>query len=375
MVKLLQEEELRVLFNEGISNQTGKKKKDAKAEAEKLGLTESKREVTELLENFSSDEDDDDDDDKEDGMMYMHEEEVAVEVFREKTIEDIIEEQRAKLATEGKIGTPVTEETFKVWRLAKLAKRQAEAEARAKAELAKKKGGKGLSVLSGKELFNYNSALFVDDDAAIDAAEENDLAEQTRRERDREEAEAVMEAARAQVEQERLQQAQRLEEEARVYREEERRIQAAAKDRVTFVLSGVVINQVVFDMDEKEDLVPFVEFIETTCEAEERAPDVSMELCDEEAFAQQQQEDEDEMEDDSDDSDDDDDDDDDEDDDSDDDEDDEEEEEEEEGALPKNMSINLMKAMGMDTTGMVCETDWTPPQQSGIAANPDSLKV
>ena len=32
------------------------------------------------------------------------------------------------------------------------------------AELRKKKGGKGLSILSGKELFAYNQELFVDDE-------------------------------------------------------------------------------------------------------------------------------------------------------------------------------------------------------------------
>lgn len=39
----------------------------------------------------------------------------AVEVFKERTIEDIIEEQRAKLAAQGKVGTPVTEASFAVW--------------------------------------------------------------------------------------------------------------------------------------------------------------------------------------------------------------------------------------------------------------------
>ena len=36
------------------------------------------------------------------------------------------------------------------------------------------------AILSGKELFNYNSALFVDDDGAIDASEENALVMQTK---------------------------------------------------------------------------------------------------------------------------------------------------------------------------------------------------
>jgi hypothetical protein len=74
-----------------------------------------------------------------------------------------------------------------------------QAEARVKAEAAKKKGGKGLSVLNGKELFAFNAALFIDDDAAIDATEEKELEEQGRKEREREEQEEAMERARAQV--------------------------------------------------------------------------------------------------------------------------------------------------------------------------------
>jgi hypothetical protein len=56
-----------------------------------------------------------------------------------------------------------------------------------------------LSVLNGKELFAFNAALFIDDDAAIDASEEKELEEQGRKEREREEQEEAMERARAQV--------------------------------------------------------------------------------------------------------------------------------------------------------------------------------
>jgi len=43
-------------------------------------------------------------------------------------------------------------------------------------------------------------------------------------------------------------------------------------------------------------------------------------------------------------------------------------EEEEEGALPSsNMSLSLMKALGMDTAGVdEVATDWRPPSQSGL---------
>jgi hypothetical protein len=169
------------------------------------------KEVAALLEQFSSDSESDDDDPN-DGVIYLDDDEpVAVEVFREKTIEDIIEEQRAKLASEGKVGTPVTAESFAKWRAAKLAKRQADAEAKVKIELTKKKGGKGLSVLSGKELFNFNAALFVDDDAALDATEENALNADTKRSEEEAEAIAKAEAERAQEEQLRLLEIHRLE--------------------------------------------------------------------------------------------------------------------------------------------------------------------
>lgn len=98
-----------------------------------------------FLDNLSSDSDvDSDEDERNNSEEIFVDEPVAVEIFREKTIEDIIEEQRAKLAAEGKKGTPVTAESFAKWRTEKLAKKQAEAEARVKAESLKKKGGKGL---------------------------------------------------------------------------------------------------------------------------------------------------------------------------------------------------------------------------------------
>jgi hypothetical protein len=151
LAKQLQEMELNILFNEGISNQFGKKKSAAQSKASALGLTESNSKLEEFLEAISSESENDSDDDnyprrnKSDGPVFIEtDESVATEVFREKTIEDIIEEQRAKLAAEGRKGTPVTAESFAVWRAAKLLQRQEEAEARLKAEQAKKKGGKGL---------------------------------------------------------------------------------------------------------------------------------------------------------------------------------------------------------------------------------------
>lgn len=144
------------MLNEGVANQFGKKKTAAAAAAAALGVSEANKEVQEFYENLSSESDSDEEDDQ-DGMgrrkrgpIYIDDsglEIVATEVFREKTIEDIIEEQRASLAREGKKGTPVTEESFQAWRARKLQRKKEEAEARVQAEQAKKKGGKGLCEL------------------------------------------------------------------------------------------------------------------------------------------------------------------------------------------------------------------------------------
>lgn len=255
IAKELQEEEMRILFNEGISNQFGKKKSTAKSTAEQMGISEASKEVAKILDGFSSDSDSDEED-LQFNEIFVEEENTVIEVFREKTIEDIIEEQRAKLAADGKTGTPVTAESFAIWRQAKLAKRQADAEARMKLEQTKKKGGKGLSVLTGKELFNYNASLFVDDDAAIDQAEEAEMNAETRvLEKEKEDLERL-EQEKAQSEQQRLVEIQRIEHEEMLRRDEERRLMAALPDRATFLLGGVVVNRIVFDVDEKEDLDP-----------------------------------------------------------------------------------------------------------------------
>lgn len=113
LAKKLKEEELRVLFNEGLTSEFGKKKSKLAEDAKALGLTEAIIDIDELSLGSSSEDEEDSD---EDGPTYVEDDTPdAVEVFREKTLEDMIEEQRAKLAAEGKKGTPVTEETFKIW--------------------------------------------------------------------------------------------------------------------------------------------------------------------------------------------------------------------------------------------------------------------
>ena len=88
------------------------------------------------------------------------------------TLEDEIEAKRQKLVMElkasGKPGTPVTPETFQAWQDKKRKRRAEEAKKLVEAELRKKKGGKGLSVLSGRDLYEYKQELFVDDENAAD---------------------------------------------------------------------------------------------------------------------------------------------------------------------------------------------------------------
>jgi DRG Family Regulatory Proteins, Tma46 len=88
------------------------------------------------------------------------------------TLEDKIEAQRQALVRKfnesGKPRIPVTEETFKEWQERKRQKHREEAKKLVEAELKKKKGGKGLAVLSGRDLYEYKRELFVDDQGAID---------------------------------------------------------------------------------------------------------------------------------------------------------------------------------------------------------------
>lgn len=68
--------------------------------------------------------------------------------------------------------TPVTEETFMAWMEEKKRRRAAEAKRKVEAEFKKKKGGKGLSVLSGRDLYEYKRDLF---DKTEDDDEDNDF--------------------------------------------------------------------------------------------------------------------------------------------------------------------------------------------------------
>ena len=73
-------------------------------------------------------------------------------------------------------GTPVTPETFAAWQERKRKLRADAAKKKVEVEMKKKKGGKGLSVLSGRELFDYKKELFDDrdDDDTDSGGEDND---------------------------------------------------------------------------------------------------------------------------------------------------------------------------------------------------------
>lgn len=273
VAKLLEEEQLRLLLNEGVSNQFGKKRSDNAAKAAALGLADQNEEVKAFLEELSSDSDSSDDEDewggrkkKYDGPIYIDDEPVAaVEVFRERTIEDVIEEQRAKLALEGKKGTPITSETFAKWRASKLARIQAEAEARMKAESTKKGKAKGLSVLSGKQLFNYDSSLFKDDDQALDASEESDISKEAKKLAEKEAELEKQDKERADLEQARLAQERDMEQQAMKYRYEAK-MNRALQHPNYFHFLGINVNISAFEEDEPEDLDPIV--VETLTESD-----------------------------------------------------------------------------------------------------------
>lgn len=109
------------------------------------------------------------------------------------TLEDKIEAERQKKVAElkksGK-GTPVTPETFAAWIDKKRKRREEEAKKLVEQELKKKKGGKGLAVLSGRDLFQYKQELFnVEDDTA--AGEDGDKKMEAVEETKEEEAESA----------------------------------------------------------------------------------------------------------------------------------------------------------------------------------------
>jgi DRG Family Regulatory Proteins, Tma46 len=96
-------------------------------------------------------------------------------------LEDEIEMQRQKKVEELKksgAGTPVTEETFREWQERKRKAKEEAVKKMVEAEMKKKKGGKGLSVLSGRDLYTYKQSLFKDDDGAANIDDVDDEEEE-----------------------------------------------------------------------------------------------------------------------------------------------------------------------------------------------------
>ena len=108
-------------------------------------------------------------------MMYQMDAKEMEERLKEDpnyvpTLEDKIEAERQKklkeLKESGKKGTPVTEASFKVWQERKRKRKDAAIKKLVETEMKKKKGGKGLSVLSGRELYTYKKDIFKDQEDA-----------------------------------------------------------------------------------------------------------------------------------------------------------------------------------------------------------------
>eukprot|EP00630_Chrysocystis_fragilis_P005734 CAMPEP_0197389872 /NCGR_PEP_ID=MMETSP1165-20131217/2005_1 /TAXON_ID=284809 /ORGANISM="Chrysocystis fragilis, Strain CCMP3189" /LENGTH=277 /DNA_ID=CAMNT_0042915319 /DNA_START=33 /DNA_END=866 /DNA_ORIENTATION=+ len=152
LLRIQQEQELKALFSEALSinvkkSDLRKKKNVPDAQPEKGGGQKQSDHYDEA---------------------WAEAELAKQEPSAEKSLEQMIEEQREAMRKEGKEGTPVTAESFAAWKRRKAERLREEQEAILKAEQLKKKGGKGLSVLSGKQLFAHDASLFVDDDDAQD---------------------------------------------------------------------------------------------------------------------------------------------------------------------------------------------------------------
>jgi len=88
----------------------------------------------------------------------------------EEKSELLLEEQLENERHQIQQGTPVTFERFMKWKEEKRIAREKEVEKK-RLEEAKKTGGKGLNVLSGRALFTYDPTLFTDDAEALDNEE------------------------------------------------------------------------------------------------------------------------------------------------------------------------------------------------------------
>lgn len=136
-------------------------------------------------------------------MMYQMDAQEMEEKLKEDpnyipTIEDQIEAERQKKVAElkksGK-GTPVNPETFAVWQEKKRKQREEIAKKLVETEMRKKKGGKGLAVLSGRDLFEYKKELFDDAHLKDDDDDNLEIFDETKEEK----TEAAVEEVAAKV--------------------------------------------------------------------------------------------------------------------------------------------------------------------------------
>mmetsp|Transcript_675 Transcript_675/g.1198 ORF Transcript_675/g.1198 Transcript_675/m.1198 type:complete len:216 (-) Transcript_675:781-1428(-) len=121
-------------------------------------------------------------------MMYQMDAKEMEERLKEDpnyvpTLEDKIEAERQKKVEElkksGK-GTKVTPESFAAWQEKKRKRRAEAAKKLVETELRKKKGGKGLAVLSGRDLYEYKKDLFtIVDDGDGDAQKNEEQVDDT----------------------------------------------------------------------------------------------------------------------------------------------------------------------------------------------------
>ncbi|KAL0482418.1 hypothetical protein AKO1_013059 [Acrasis kona] len=148
-----------------IHDKKAKKEAEEKEKKRMQKLLEKQREA-ELKSLFKSVDDkkkpeeeenqEEDDEEDEQDMFDQIEEELKNE--EDMTIEEVVEVERSKIVG----GTPVTFESFKKWKEFKNMQKVKEEEIKKKQQMESfKKSGAGLS---GRDLFEYNQSLFVDDE-------------------------------------------------------------------------------------------------------------------------------------------------------------------------------------------------------------------
>lgn len=132
------------------------KKREEELKALFKAVDEPKKEASTSDSNVEDGHDENREEEAQNDLYEQIEEELKEE--EEMTIEDIIEKERAKIMN----GTPVTLESFTRWKQFKMEQKKKEEDVRRKAAL---ETGLGLT---GRDLFERNKSLFVDDEEAAE---------------------------------------------------------------------------------------------------------------------------------------------------------------------------------------------------------------